>query len=53
VGHTLRPLMPSIRVLEKAGFQLGGRGHDPQAPSGADVVRYELSRAAFEARTRG
>ena len=45
VGQTLPSLGPSIRVLEKAGFLCAGGGYDPHAPEGAEVVRYELSRA--------
>lgn len=44
VGQTLPHLTPSIRVLEKAGFRYVGDGHDPHAPPGERVIRYELSR---------
>jgi RimJ/RimL family protein N-acetyltransferase len=51
VAQTLRPLTPSIRVLEKAGFHFAGSGSDPQAPPDEDVIRFELTRAEFSART--
>lgn len=44
VGQTLPHLTPSIRVLEKAGFRYVGDGHDPHAPAGERVIRYERSR---------
>lgn len=50
VAHTLDTLVPSIGVVEKAGFRFAGEGEDPDAPPGSRVVRYELTRAAFEAR---
>jgi RimJ/RimL family protein N-acetyltransferase len=45
IAHTLVHLTPSIGVLLKAGFTLAGPGHDPQAPPGEEVVRYEIRRA--------
>ena len=50
VGQTLPSLAPSIGVLEKVGFRFVGAGHDPHAPAVEEVIRYELSRAEFEAR---
>ena len=50
VGQTLASLTPSIGVLEKAGFQLAGSGADDGAPEGEQVIRYELTRAAYERR---
>lgn len=44
VGQTLPSLQPSIRVLERAGFRFVGTGHDPHAPAGEQVIRYELLR---------
>ena len=44
VGQTLPSLVGSIGVLEKAGFRYVGAGHDPHAPDGGQVIRYELSR---------
>jgi RimJ/RimL family protein N-acetyltransferase len=43
-AHTLAAGAPSIGVLQKAGFRLVGRGHDPGAPKDAEVLRYELAR---------
>ncbi|MGH7562665.1 MAG: GNAT family N-acetyltransferase [Gemmatimonadales bacterium] len=43
-AQTLPHLEPSIRVLEKAGFRFTGSGHDPQAPPGGEVIRYERAR---------
>ena len=51
VAQTLPALVPSTRVLEKAGFNCVGAGHDPQAPPEEQVVRYLLSRPLYEART--
>ena len=48
-GHTLPSLAPSIRVLEKAGFNYVGLGADPDAPVGIQVVRYELAREDYHA----
>lgn len=42
-GETLPALLPSIRVLEKCGFRLIGRGSEP------GVIRFELTRADYEA----
>jgi len=50
VAHTLPSLAPSIGVLERVGFRFAAAGHDPQAPAGAEVVRYELSREKYAAR---
>lgn len=47
IGQTLPSLTASIRVLEKAGFRPAGFGHDPDAPAGETVLRYELVRATF------
>jgi RimJ/RimL family protein N-acetyltransferase len=47
VAHTLKPLVASIRVLQKAGFRHAGSGNDPHAPAGEETVRYELTRKAF------
>jgi RimJ/RimL family protein N-acetyltransferase len=47
IGQTLQSLGASIRVLEKAGFRAAGVGHDPHAPEGEQVLRYELSRESF------
>jgi ribosomal-protein-alanine N-acetyltransferase len=44
VAQTLPDLIPSRGVLQKLGFALIGRGEDPHAPPGAEVLRYELSR---------
>jgi [ribosomal protein S5]-alanine N-acetyltransferase len=45
-AHTLKSLTPSIRVLESAGF----RYVRPEADAGEpDAIRYELSRALYEA----
>lgn len=52
VGQTLASLIPSIGVLEKAGFRLAGPGADEGAPEGEQVVRYELAREEYERRTR-
>ena len=49
IGQTLASIVPSIRVLERAGFRPAGTGHDPGAPEGEQVLRYELSRTAFDA----
>ena len=43
-AHTLASGAPSIGVLEKAGFKLVGKGRDPGAPAGEEVVRFELMR---------
>ena len=43
-AHTLANGAPSIGVLKKAGFRPVGRGHDPGAPAGQDVLRFELAR---------
>lgn len=45
-AETLPSLAPSIRLLEKLGFQFAGAGSDPE-PS---AIRYELSREHFEQR---
>jgi len=45
IAQTLSHLAPSIGVLAKAGFRFVGRGDDPDAPQGEEVMRYELSRA--------
>jgi RimJ/RimL family protein N-acetyltransferase len=45
VGQTLASLGPSIGVLEKAGFRAAGIGHDPGAPEGEQVLRYEIVRS--------
>jgi len=50
VGQTLASLTSSIGVLEKAGFRLAGSGADESAPEGEQVIRYELTRAAYERR---
>jgi [ribosomal protein S5]-alanine N-acetyltransferase len=50
IGQTLDTLVPSIGVLEKAGFHFAGAGNDPDVPAGATVVRYEQTRLTFEAR---
>jgi len=50
IAHTLPSLAPSIGVLERAGFRFAGAGHDPHAPAGAEVLRYELSRTEYAAR---
>ncbi len=50
VGQTLPSLLPSIGVLKKAGFRFVGSGHDPHAPAGEQVIRYEMSRADFVTR---
>ena len=50
VGQTLASLVASIGVLEKSGFQFAGSGEDEGAPPGERVVRYELTRAAYETR---
>ena len=47
VGQTLPHLIPSIGVLEKAGFRFAGEGEDPHVPAGERVVRYELAREGF------
>lgn len=47
VAQTLPHLAASLGVLRKAGFRFAGDGHDPQAPPGERVVRYELSRREF------
>jgi ribosomal-protein-alanine N-acetyltransferase len=44
VAQTLPSLQASIRVAEKAGFRLTGRGHDPGAGDG-EVIRFERSRS--------
>lgn len=44
-AQTLPALIPSIGVLEKAGFRFAGEGNDPHAPAGEKVLRYELARA--------
>jgi ribosomal-protein-alanine N-acetyltransferase len=44
IGQTLTSLGASIKVLERAGFQYVGLGHDPGAPAGEQVIRYELLR---------
>jgi RimJ/RimL family protein N-acetyltransferase len=44
-AETLPELTTSIRVLEKHGFQLTGRG------SAAGLIRFELRRAVFERRS--
>ena len=44
VAQTLASLVPSIGVLEKAGFRHVGAGTDSDAPAGEQVVRYELRR---------
>ena len=41
-AHTLATALPSIGVLKKAGFRQTGSGHDPGAPAGSEVVRFEL-----------
>ena len=43
VAQTLPSLQASIRVAEKAGFRLTGRGHDPGAGD-EEVIRFERSR---------
>lgn len=53
VGQTLPSLVPSIGVLEKAGFRFAGAGADEGAPEGAQVIRYELSRQEYQRRTNG
>lgn len=50
VGQTLESLVASIGVLEKAGFRFAGSGDDAGAPQGERVIRYELTRAAYEGR---
>ena len=49
IAHTLAELVPSIGVLRSAGFTCTGSGDDPDEP---DAIRYELSRAVYDA-TRG
>jgi ribosomal-protein-alanine N-acetyltransferase len=44
MAETLPDLVGSVRVLEKNGFQLVGRGSDPH------VIQYELRRSVFERR---
>jgi RimJ/RimL family protein N-acetyltransferase len=44
IGQTLTSLGASIKVLERAGFEYVGLGHDPGAPDGEQVIRYELLR---------
>jgi RimJ/RimL family protein N-acetyltransferase len=50
IGQTLTSLRPSIRVLERAGFVFAGAGEDPGAPSGEQVIRYELPAATYRKR---
>jgi RimJ/RimL family protein N-acetyltransferase len=50
VGQTLASLTASIGVMEKAGFRLAGSGADEGAPEGEQVVRYELTRGAYDRR---
>lgn len=50
VGQTLPQLTPSVGVLRKAGFRFAGNGHDPHAPEGERVIRYELSCQEFGGR---
>jgi RimJ/RimL family protein N-acetyltransferase len=52
-AQTLLTLPASVRVLERAGFSFAGAGDDPHAPDGQPVVRYELSRSAFNAQITG
>ena len=49
IAHTLAELVPSIGVLRSAGFAFTGSGDDPDEP---DAIRYELSRAMYEATRR-
>ena len=49
VGQTLPSLIPSIGVLEKAGFQFDGEGSDPQVPADQRVLRYVLTRERYAA----
>jgi RimJ/RimL family protein N-acetyltransferase len=51
IAQTLPSLAPSIRVLEKAGFNFAGAGDDPDAPPHEQVVRYALPRPARDERT--
>ena len=46
VAETLPALAPSIRLLEKCGFQHVGRGSDPEP----GAIRYELLRERYEER---
>lgn len=48
VGQTLASLVPSIGVLEKAGFRFVGAGSEEGIPEGERVIRYELSRLDYE-----
>jgi RimJ/RimL family protein N-acetyltransferase len=52
IGQTLPALIASIGVLEKMGFRFAGPGADPNAPEGEQVIRYEMTRAEFERRSR-
>lgn len=45
-AQTIPSLPASIGVLENAGFGFAGEGHDPDAPDGEPVLRYEIARAA-------
>ena len=47
VGQTLEGLVPSIGVLERAGFSYAGDGDDAGGPEGERVIRYELARADY------
>ena len=49
VGQTLPSLIPSIGVLEKAGFVFDGEGSDPQVPTDQTVLRYVLTRERYVA----
>ena len=51
IGQTLPRLIASIGVLEKLGFTFAGEGSDPSVPEGEEVIRYEMTRAAFERRS--
>ena len=44
IAHTLTELVPSIGVLQSAGFTFIGRGNDSEEP---DAVRYDLTRDAY------
>ena len=45
IAHTLPELIPSIGVLQSAGFAFAGNGDDPDEPT---AIRYELSRQRYQ-----
>jgi [ribosomal protein S5]-alanine N-acetyltransferase len=47
-AHTIPSLPASIGVLDKARFRFAGEGHDPDAPDGELVLRYEITRDDVE-----